>query len=646
MSLLKSEVIDNFPIDLDQALHILKKYWQYSKFRPLQDEIINAVLDNKDVLALMPTGGGKSICFQVPGMVMEGICIVISPLIALMKDQVEQLQKRNIKAAAIYSGMSKKEIDVTLDNCIYGNYKFLYVSPERLKTDFFQERVKKMPVNLLAVDEAHCISQWGYDFRPAYLDIIEVKALLQNKVATIALTATATTEVKEDIVAKLKLNEPAIFIKSFARSNLSYVVRKTDNKDQQAKKILNNVPGSSVIYLNTRKATHEWAVRLNTWGINANYYNGGMTAVERNVRQQAWMLNKSRVMVATNAFGMGIDKPDVRTVIHLALPTSVEAYYQEAGRAGRDEKKAYATVLYDDLDAEQLIERIEASYPSLEVMKRVYQCLANYYKLAIGSGENQAFPFDIKAFSSEYNLETLTVFHSLKRLEKQEIILMNEAFYQPSKLMFIINKHDLYQFQVANAKLDLLIKAILRTYGGEAYVNYVRISEKQIGDILNKDINEVIQQLNYLHQQGVIIYEKQKDQPEIIFLMPRQDVNHLPVDIKALELRRSVELKKAEALLTYLKNDNRCRTLQLLDYFGEVEDKNCGVCDVCVRRRGSLPETDLIKKIKYQLKDPLTIEQLVESIKTKDEEQLISVVRELVDQDILRYDDQFRLYLA
>ncbi|MGK7389861.1 MAG: RecQ family ATP-dependent DNA helicase [Candidatus Cyclobacteriaceae bacterium M2_1C_046] len=634
---------------MDEALYILKKYWRFSKFRPLQDEIIKSVLEGQDVLALMPTGGGKSICFQVPALVKEGICIVVSPLIALIKDQVEQLQKREIKAAAIYAGISKKEIDLILDNCIYGNYKFLYVSPERLKTDLFRERLKKMPVNLLAIDEAHCISQWGHDFRPSYLEIAEIKSYLPEGTNIIALTATATTEVQADILKFLELKNPQVFVKSFARENLSYVVRRTDNKEQQMERVLNNVPGSSVVYVSTRKATAHWAKIVSNWNIKAQYYHGGMGAVERNVRQKDWMMNKSRVMIATNAFGMGIDKPDVRTVVHAELPNNLESYYQEAGRAGRDEKRAYAVLFYDKLDLEQLMEKIQSAYPEKDYLKHVYQCLANYFKLAVGSGEGQVFPFTVKEFAKQYNLDVLKTFHAIKRLQDQELIHLNEAFFQPSRVAFTVGKEDLYKFQVANAKLDPLIKSILRIYGGEAYQSFVRINEKELAEYLKTSESQLVIQLRYLHQQNILFYEEQKNQPELIFLLPRQNVSHLPINWKQLQKRKEVEEKKASALIKYIQNDKRCRTLQLLDYFGEVSDEACGNCDVCLKKKkdASFEKSGIVKDIKRLLTaNPMTINELTSKINESDEKRVVLLVREMLDQGILAYDEQFRLVVS
>lgn len=633
---------------MDQALYILKKYWRFSKFRPLQDKIISKVIDGKDVLALMPTGGGKSICFQVPALVKEGICLVISPLIALMKDQVEQLEKRGIKAAAIYAGLGKREVDIILDNCIYGNYKFLYVSPERLKTDIFRERVKKMPVNLLAIDEAHCISQWGHDFRPSYLEIAEIKSLLPEGTNCIALTATATKDVQNDILKFLELKDPEVFVKSFARSNLSYVVRKTDNKEQQLERVLSRVPGSSVIYVSTRKSTVAWASKLTNLNIKTQFYNGGMGTMERNVRQQDWMLNKSRAIVATNAFGMGIDKPDVRSVIHVELPNNIESYYQEAGRAGRDEKKAYAVLFYDDLDIEQLHEKITVAYPEKEFIKHVYQCLANYFKLAVGSGEGQAFPFVVKEFAYQYNVEIIKAYHALKRLQDQEIIQLNEAFFQPSRVVFSLDKTELYKFQVANAKLDPLIKAILRLYGGEAYMNFVRINEKEVAELLKLDVHTIINQLHSLKQQNVILYEEQKNEPELVFLKPRQEINNLSVNWKQLQKRKEVEEQKAIALVKYIKNDKRCRTLQLLDYFGEVSNEPCGICNVCVSKKKDVTRDteELAQKLKILLeKEALTINELTEKLRYKDDEVVVLLVRQLLDKKELAYDNEFKLKL-
>ncbi|MEM6298785.1 MAG: ATP-dependent DNA helicase RecQ [Bacteroidota bacterium] len=422
---------------------ILKRFWGYDSFRPLQEDIITSVLDGHDTLALMPTGGGKSICFQVPALALEGVCIVVTPLIALMKDQVAQLKQRGIKAQALFSGMRPREIDIALDNCVYGDTKFLYLSPERLKTKLFQERLQKMNVSLLAVDEAHCISQWGYNFRPPYLTIAQVRKFIPD-VPCIALTATATQNVCIDIQEHLEFREGhQFFRKSFARENLSYSCFKEENKLERLLKILRGVQGSSVVYVRNRRKTQEITELLRKQNVSADFYHAGLDMKERSQKQEAWIKNQIRVIVATNAFGMGIDKPDVRLVVHLDIPDNLEAYYQEAGRAGRDEQKAYAVLLYDQKDTEGLLQRLEMSHPSLEIIKRVYQAIANRYQIPVGSGELASYDFEMKELTKPYNLKATEVHYGLKRLEEQGLVHLTEAVFQSARLMVQVSREAL-----------------------------------------------------------------------------------------------------------------------------------------------------------------------------------------------------------
>ncbi|MEL6536981.1 MAG: ATP-dependent DNA helicase RecQ, partial [Bacteroidota bacterium] len=459
---------------------VLQEVWGYPDFRPLQLDIVEATLAGKDTLALLPTGGGKSICFQVPGLVREGITLVVSPLIALMKDQVEQLKRRGVSAAAVYSGMSKREIDITLDNAVYGNLKFLYLSPERLQTELLRERVKRMKVALLAIDEAHCISQWGYDFRPPYLQIPEFRELIPE-VNVIAVTASATPQVQADIQDKLAFgSERSFYQKSFARPNLSYSVRKVDNKGPKLLEILQKIPGTSVVYVRSRRRTEEIARWLQGRGIEADFYHAGMTGEDRTRKQADWIEDRTRVIVATNAFGMGIDKPNVRTVVHLDLPDHLEAYYQEAGRGGRDEKKAFAVMLYNDADVQNLRRRVKAAYPSPEFMRKVYQALANLYQIAVGSHVLSSFTLDVEAFARKYNLPPGETYHALKRLEDSGILQLSESFHQPSKAYFRVDNRKLYQFEIAEAAFEPLLKALLRQYGGELFANFLSIRESCI----------------------------------------------------------------------------------------------------------------------------------------------------------------------
>ncbi|GAB3202168.1 ATP-dependent DNA helicase RecQ [Pontibacter aydingkolensis] len=620
--------------------HILKTYWGYEQFRPLQEDIIRSVLDGHDTLALLPTGGGKSICFQVPAMALDGLCLVITPLIALMKDQVEQLKHRGISAVAIYSGMNRREIDITLDNCVYGGVKFLYLSPERLLTELFQERVKKMKVGLLAVDEAHCISQWGYDFRPPYLQLAELRSILPG-VTVIALTATATEPVKADIQEKLKFPKPNVFQKSFARANLSYSCLYTEDKVSRLLEILQRMQGQSIIYVRSRRQTVELAKFLKSRRISAAAYHAGLKFEERSQVQQLWIEDKVRVMVATNAFGMGIDKPDVRLVVHIDLPESLEAYYQEAGRAGRDEKYAYATILYGPNDTNELLQKIEDAHPPVEFIRRVYQCLANYYQLAVGSGLLSSFDFDLADFSKQYKLQALQVHHAIKRLESEGYIQLNEGYYIPSRLYFTVENVALYEFQLANPTLDKLIQTILRTYGGEAFVNFVKISEPKLAKQLNLTEQELRKKLEYMQKLQLLVYEPQHDSPQLVFTKPRQDANTLVLDIAKLSQLRKRAQAQAKEMVHYVETTNRCRTQLLLAYFGEINDTSCRICDYCLaerkKQREGQDETQLRSKVLELLQvKPYLPKELVQQFEPKYQEHVVRVLRESLDQGELK----------
>lgn len=613
----------------------------------MQEDIVRSVLKGQDTIALLPTGGGKSVCFQVPAMLREGICIVISPLIALMKDQVEQLKSRGILAVAIHSGLSRSEIDVLLDNCIYGNIKFLYVSPERIQTEIFVERVKQMKVSLIAVDEAHCISQWGYDFRPPYLRITSLREL-KPTVPVIALTATATAEVKDDIVQKLGFKAPfGSFQKSFARDNLSFVVRKTENKERMMLDILNKVKGTAIVYVRSRKGTQGIAERLSKRGISASFYHAGLSFEERTSRQDAWIQNKTRVMVATNAFGMGIDKPDVRAVIHLDLPENLESYYQEAGRAGRDGERGYAVVVYQDADVANLEFKTQQSQPGPEVLKKVYQSLANYYQLAIGSAEGESYNFDLIDFTERFGYHPGEVYVVLKKLEEEGLIQFNESFYNPSHLRLVADKGKLYEFQVANAKFDPVIKMILRLYGGELFGDFVKISESYLARSLKISTDETVAALRHLHELRIVHYEPVKDKPQITFVLPRQDAERLPLDLKRLEERKKLIIDKMLAVKDYVTLNHRCRMQMIQDYFNEETLTTCGLCDVCIRQKKAENSTDLqylnAEIISILKKKPITVEELEEIIAPRDHELFVDVVREMVDQGKLSYDDAWRL---
>jgi ATP-dependent DNA helicase RecQ len=629
-----------------KAIDILQKYWGYEAFRSMQEDIINSITAGNDTLALLPTGGGKSICFQVPALMSEGLCLVISPLIALMKDQVEQLKRRRIPAAAIYSGMTYREIDILLDNAAHGAYKFLYVSPERLKTDLFLERAKKMNPNLLAIDEAHCISQWGYDFRPPYLEIANFRELFTG-LPCIALTATATEDVKIDIQEKLNFKKGKVFQKSFARDNLSYSVRKVENKEAKLFEILRKIGGTSVVYARNRRRTKEIAESLKKNGFVADYYHAGLSQADRNAKQDAWLKDKTRIIVATNAFGMGIDKPDVRTVIHWELPDNLESYYQEAGRAGRDEKPAFAVALYHPQDFKEMEEKHELAHPDFEFLKKLYQSLANYFKIAIGSGKMQSFDFEIQDFCQHYKYEVYPVFHALKVLEEEGFIQLNEQFYRPSGLHINLDFKDLYAYEIANAKFEKLIKTVLRIYGGDIYQQVIFINELQIAKMAELSPQEVVKQLDYLDKEGVVDYSPKSDSPQLTFLEARHDSNKLPLNKKRLEDRKKSKYTKLMAVKNYVENDLVCRTLKLLQYFGEYKEEPCGVCDVCINEKKSVhQDKDLEKKILQILKDShLNIERLSENIEGFAKEKVISAVRKLDDEGKLKMDKMGMLSL-
>ena len=632
---------------METPLSILQKYWGHHSFRSIQEDIITSVLNRKDTLALLPTGGGKSVCFQVPALMMDGLCLVISPLIALMKDQVEQLKQRNINAVAIHSGMRRDEIDLLLDNAIYGNIKFLYVSPERLQTELFLARFKQMKVALISVDEAHCISQWGYDFRPPYLQIASLREIYPE-VPIIALTASATAQVQEDIAEKLRFRKDnAFFRKSFARENLSFVVRKTENKDRKLLEILKKVNGAAIIYVRSRKSTQETAQWLNKKNISASFYHAGLAFDERTRRQDEWIKNEKRVMVATNAFGMGIDKPDVRVVVHLDLPENLESYYQEAGRAGRDGHRAFAVILYQDADISNLELKIAQSQPTLAYLKVLYQSLANYYQLALGSAEGESFDFDMYDFCERFHLNAIEVFNGLKKLEEEGMLQFNESFYSPSSLHISVDQTKLYEIQVANARFDPLIKMMLRLYGGEMFSSFVRIDESVLAKALKVPRKDVIAMLNHLDELKILIYSPMRDKPQVTYILPRQDADNLPIDTHRLEARRNLILSKMRAMTAFAETSFRCRMQFIQQYFDEHTEETCGICDVCISRRKSenLKAFENLRDevLRVMKQNTLSIEQLEKEIEPRDRELFVDVVRELVDEGRLVYDKVWRL---
>ncbi|RLD67381.1 MAG: RecQ family ATP-dependent DNA helicase [Bacteroidetes bacterium] len=623
---------------------ILIKYWGYSSFRPMQEEIINSVINGKDTLALLPTGGGKSICFQVPAMQMDGVCIVVTPLIALMKDQVRQLKSRGLNALAIYSGMNYSQIDVALDNCVFGDVKFLYVSPERLETEIFQERLKRMNVNILAVDEAHCISQWGYDFRPSYLTIAEIREFIPN-VPIIALTATATPEVVIDIQDKLKFKEENLLQRSFERENLTYVVLEEEDKNRQLLQLLNRNPGSSIVYVRSRKATKEIARFLVDNKINSHFYHAGLSAELRDQRQQDWTTGKIRVIVSTNAFGMGIDKPDVRTVVHMDIPDSIEAYFQEAGRAGRDQQQAYAFLIYHKSDIGKLVHNHEMKFPEIKFILNVYNALGNYYQLAEGSGVDKSYDFILADFSKMYSLSPLTVFYALKYLEKEGFLFLSDAINRPSRVYIKMDRTNLYQFQVKYPKMGDFMDVLIRSYSA-LFTDFVTINEATIASRLNASPLLIENTLRQLDKMEVLEYIPYSSKPQVSLVGGRMNIHNIRINRDNYESRKQISQKRMEAMRNYVQGFSKCRSSILLEYFGESDVKRCGKCDVCVDRNkidlSQLEFDSVIEQIKPILKNKnCSLDELVEQVHDVDDKRIIKVVRWLMDiNKITQFGDE------
>ena len=562
---------------------ILKQVWGYDSFRPKQEEIINEALEGRDVLALMPTGGGKSICFQVPALAKEGICIVVSPLIALIKDQVQNLVKRGIPALSIYSGMSKGRIDAALDNAIYGNYKFLYVSPERLRTAIFRERVAKMNVNFLVVDEAHCISQWGYDFRPPYLKIAEIRELIGD-VPVIALTATATKSVADDIMSKLDFAEPNLICSGFARENLAYVVRKTDDKLGNLLRICRGVPGTGIIYVRERKKCEEIANFLKVQGVDADFYHAGMSRELRTLKQDNWQSDKLRVIVSTNAFGMGIDKPDVRFVVHYDVPSAIESYFQEAGRAGRDGKKSYATLLWNSEDIKRLRQIHSVNFPPLDYIKDIYQKVFQYLGYAYEEGNGSVNKFDLADFARHFSLNAPTAYYAIKYIEQEGYWELTDELDNPAKIMFTVSRDSLYKVQLNNRTLDTFLKSLMRIYTG-IFSKITPIDEEYVARMTTDSPQGVKQKLITLSRMHVLKYIPRVKTPLMIMHYERLTESNFYLPDKRYNERKEVFAGRIEAMIEYLQEESLCRSRQLIKYFGQEDIPNCGICDVCLSNR-------------------------------------------------------------
>lgn len=636
------------PENTTTPLQLLQHYWHHDHFRPLQEEIIRSVIAHHDTLALLPTGGGKSLCYQLPAMAMEGIALVISPLVALMKDQVQQLRLRNIPAAYIVSGMSRREIEVILNNAIYGKVKLLYVSPERLGSRTFIEHLRQMPVSLIAVDEAHCISQWGYDFRPPYLEIGKIRAY-HPEAPIIAVTATATPEVAADIQKQLEFKNGRIFQSSFLRPNLSYSVFKEQDKLAKLLAIVRGCGGSGIVYVRNRRRTIEVAKFLNDNDIAALAYHAGIDNKERDKRQQQWTTSTDGVMVATNAFGMGIDKANVRFVVHLDLPESPEAYFQEAGRSGRDGRRSYAVILYNDGDVAMLKEGLERDFPPVSYIKNVYRGICNYYQVPVGAGLDSHYDFQLEAICQSYNFEPYMLFSALKFLEREGLVALPEHAELQSRLFILIGKEELYRYQVAHQQQGDMIATILRLYGG-LFADFVPIGEKLIAQYCGTTETNVINMLQELHRLQIVDYQKRTTHPQIVFTAPRIDVKDLVISEQNYAKLRQASWQRRQAIIQYASNDKECRSRQLLHYFGETAQSDCGCCDVCLRRhkeRTSNPDAlhdDEQQQIMAALADTaLNIKQLAQQLPNIDRERLATIVRELLDQKKLTMDQDFRI---
>jgi ATP-dependent DNA helicase RecQ len=627
---------------------ILEHYWGHSSFRPLQKEIIESVLSGKDTLALLPTGGGKSICYQVPALAMDRMCIVVSPLIALMKDQVQALHQKKIEAAAIYTGMPFPLVKDIFQMAVNEKLKFLYVSPERLTTNLFLEYLPGMNISLIAVDEAHCISQWGYDFRPAYLKIAELRNELPN-VPLLAVTASATPKVQEDICEKLQFKNHHIYKGSFLRPNLSFSVFKVESRINKILQILHNVQGTAIVYCKSRRMTQEVAQLLQLQHISADYYHAGLTNDERSAKQEAWLQNKTRVIVCTNAFGMGIDKPDVRVVIHHDTPDCLENYYQEAGRGGRDGKKAYAVLLYEEKDLRELEGLSAIRFPSIEEVKMVYQCLVNYLQMPEGSGEMEWIEFDITDFIKKFQLNVHTAMYSLKTLEQEGWISYAEQIFIPARLVFTANKTNLLEFEQKRPDLDPMIKTLLRNYGG-IFDMECFISEKQLVILTQQSLEEVKQQLIALHQNGIVQYTPQKDKPQLQFTQGRPSVENLLIHPQNRLNRKKEFEKRIKAMISYAKEIVQCRSKTIGVYFGDMESDECGICDVCLWKKGNEISTEEFERIKellnkYAANNSIDLKTLLSKAGSKQKERIQIVVNHLVAEEKAALNNEGHLVL-
>ena len=623
---------------------VLKQYWGYPSFRPLQEDIVDAVVSCRDTLALLPTGGGKSICFQVPAMAMEGVCVVVTPLIALMKDQVAHLVDKGIPAAAIYSGLHPDQVELRYNQAVFGRLKFLYVSPERLQTDRFVEAIKRMKVCLLAIDESHCISQWGYDFRPPYLKIAEIRPYIP-KTPVLALTATATAKVVEDIQYRLGFKERNVFQSSFERKNVVYnVYHEPDKYGVLFRKLNAMQEGSAIVYVRNRKKTQVIAEWLSSVGISATCYHAGLDSKTRDERQDQWVRGKVKVMVATNAFGMGIDKPDVRLVIHLDLPDSIEAYFQEAGRAGRDLKPAEAFLLVSEADVKQLEVNFEQSFPELERIKSIYRALGNYLEVPVGAGEGRCYPFVMSDFVRNYGFNVREVFSTLRLLEKEGMIVMSDSFEEPSKVWIKASREDLYRFQVEQPKFDELIKYMLRNLPG-VLSDFVRFDEEKTARVTGLTVDQVVALLKQLEAYHFLTYSPRNEKPQIQLMTELLDTRYFVLSRENYADRKQDAHERVKAVIDFVNNDQECRSVQLLRYFNEDKGKPCGRCDVClahaVHELGAKEYEQISLTLLSALREqPLTVYGATQVCSGHEEEEVVEAIRWMIDNGIIAKDDK------
>ena len=622
---------------------ILKQYWGYDGFRGIQEDIICSIGNGQDTLGLMPTGGGKSITFQVPALAKPGLCLVVTPLIALMKDQVQNLKSRGIKATAVYSGMTREEIVITLENCIFGDYKFLYISPERLDTEIFRTKLKSMNVSMITVDESHCISQWGYDFRPAYLKISQIRDMLPG-VPVLALTATATPEVVDDIQKQLGFSTPNVFRMSFERKNLAYIVRRTDNKADELLHILQSVTGSAIVYTRSRKRTKDTAQWLNANGISATFYHAGLSNDDKDTRQKSWVSGQQRVMVATNAFGMGIDKPDVRLVVHIDMPDSPEAYFQEAGRAGRDGLKAYAVLLYAKTDKGIMSKRVADTFPEKDYIRKVYEQINYYYQMAMGDGLGCTKAFNIDEFCRNFKHFPIQVDSALKILTRAGYLEYTDEQDNASRVIFTLRRDELYYINEKDPDTEKLIRVILRSYTG-LFSDYAYIDEDTLAKRSGLTRQQVYSILITLTRQHVLHYIPGKKTPYIIYTRERQDSDRIVLSKEVYEDRRASYEKRIKAMIDYADTDDKCRSRMLLYYFGEKNEHNCGQCDVCLKKHESGLRLGVFEDIRDEIlrllesEGPQTPKQLVESVTIADKDAVQEVLSFLMSENQIEQTD-------